>query len=69
MLAETKHVGAACHDLKDFRETCITGSVLPQQLTRGLVLTVVLQLYAAAYCRPQAAKVFLWLGSVAWICG
>ena len=56
LVAGTRHIGAACQELDRFRAACITGSTLPQQVLRSLKLTLVLQLYIAAYCRPNVTK-------------
>ena len=56
LVVGTRHIGAACQELEHFRGVCITGSTLPQQVLRNLKLTLVLQLYIAAYCRPNVTK-------------
>jgi hypothetical protein len=51
----TRHIGAACDELRRFREACITGSTLPQN-SKGLLWSSVLHLYMSSYCRPAIAK-------------
>ena len=49
----TKHAGAACDDLRRFREACVSASMINGSC---LMWTAVLQLYLASYCRPSVAK-------------
>ena len=57
VLLTTRQVGAACDELRRFRESCITGSTLPPSVVGShAVWTVTLQLYMAAYCKPVVYK-------------
>jgi len=49
-ISETRHSGAPCQPLRQFRENCIPGG------SRGMNWTTVLRLYLSAYSRPSVSK-------------
>jgi hypothetical protein len=49
-ISETRHSGAPCRPLRQFRENCIPGG------SRGMNWTTVLRLYLSAYSRPSVSK-------------
>ena len=57
VVLSTRHVGAPFDDLRQFKESCITGSTLPRAISvSATVWTVVLQLYVSSFCRPAVCK-------------
>ena len=57
VVLSTRHVGAPFDDLRQFKESCISGSTLPRAVSvSATVWTVVLQLYVSSFCRPAVCK-------------